>query len=93
MKLGFALPIVGSAVSSAAGLSAFCRGQCHDHQRHSRSARVHQTFPTSTDVPARQAKWTITDLPGWWCGFDYRRPLSRTAGRKIARALAGRDRG
>ena len=26
MKLGFALPIVGSAVSSAAGLSAFCRG-------------------------------------------------------------------
>ena len=26
MKLGFAIPIVGSAVSSAAGLSAFCRG-------------------------------------------------------------------
>jgi hypothetical protein len=26
MKLGFALPIVGPAVSSAAGLSAFCRG-------------------------------------------------------------------
>ena len=26
VKLGFALPIVGSAVSSAAGLSAFCRG-------------------------------------------------------------------
>jgi hypothetical protein len=26
MKLGFALPIVGFAVSSAAGLSAFCRG-------------------------------------------------------------------
>ena len=26
MKLGFALPIAGSAVSSAAGLSAFCRG-------------------------------------------------------------------
>jgi alkanesulfonate monooxygenase SsuD/methylene tetrahydromethanopterin reductase-like flavin-dependent oxidoreductase (luciferase family) len=26
MKLGFALPIVGSAVSSAAGLSAFSRG-------------------------------------------------------------------
>jgi alkanesulfonate monooxygenase SsuD/methylene tetrahydromethanopterin reductase-like flavin-dependent oxidoreductase (luciferase family) len=26
MKLGFAFPIVGSAVSSAAGLSAFCRG-------------------------------------------------------------------
>lgn len=26
MKLGFALPIVGSALSSAAGLSAFCRG-------------------------------------------------------------------
>jgi alkanesulfonate monooxygenase SsuD/methylene tetrahydromethanopterin reductase-like flavin-dependent oxidoreductase (luciferase family) len=26
MKLGFALPIVGPAVSDAAGLSAFCRG-------------------------------------------------------------------
>ena len=26
MKLGFALPIVGPAVSGAAGLSAFCRG-------------------------------------------------------------------
>ena len=26
MKLGFAIPIVGPAVSSAAGLSAFCRG-------------------------------------------------------------------
>lgn len=26
MKLGFALPIVGPAISSAAGLSAFCRG-------------------------------------------------------------------
>src|SRR5580693_3562054 len=26
MKFGFAIPIVGSAVSSAAGLSAFCRG-------------------------------------------------------------------
>jgi hypothetical protein len=26
MNLGFAIPIVGSAVSSAAGLSAFCRG-------------------------------------------------------------------
>jgi hypothetical protein len=26
MKLGFAIPIVGSTVSSAAGLSAFCRG-------------------------------------------------------------------
>jgi hypothetical protein len=26
MKLGFAIPIVGSAVSSAAGLSAFCSG-------------------------------------------------------------------
>ena len=26
MKLGFAIPIVGSAVSGAAGLSAFCRG-------------------------------------------------------------------
>jgi|GEM_PF-3323034 len=26
MKLGFALPIVGSAVGSAADLSAFCRG-------------------------------------------------------------------
>ncbi|ETZ38334.1 hypothetical protein [Mycobacterium intracellulare] len=26
MKLGFALPIVGPAVSSAVGLSAFCRG-------------------------------------------------------------------
>jgi hypothetical protein len=26
MKLGFAIPIVGSAISSAAGLSAFCRG-------------------------------------------------------------------
>jgi alkanesulfonate monooxygenase SsuD/methylene tetrahydromethanopterin reductase-like flavin-dependent oxidoreductase (luciferase family) len=25
MKLGFALPIVGPAISSAAGLSAFCR--------------------------------------------------------------------
>src|ERR1700737_2296366 len=27
MKLGFAIPIVGSAVSSAAGLSAFCRAR------------------------------------------------------------------
>jgi len=26
MKLGFALPIVGPAISSAAGLSTFCRG-------------------------------------------------------------------
>jgi len=26
MKLGFAIPIVGPAVSSATGLSAFCRG-------------------------------------------------------------------
>lgn len=26
MKLGFAIPIIGSAVSSATGLSAFCRG-------------------------------------------------------------------
>ncbi|GGJ58499.1 hypothetical protein GCM10010121_081450 [Streptomyces brasiliensis] len=26
MKLGFTLPIVGPAISSAAGLSAFCRG-------------------------------------------------------------------
>jgi hypothetical protein len=26
MKLGFALPKVGPAISSAAGLSAFCRG-------------------------------------------------------------------
>ena len=26
MKLGFALTIVGPAISSAAGLSAFCRG-------------------------------------------------------------------
>ena len=26
MKLGFVIPIVGPAVSSAAGLSAFCRG-------------------------------------------------------------------
>ena len=26
MKLGFVIPFVGSAVSSAAGLSAFCRG-------------------------------------------------------------------
>ena len=26
MKLGFAIPIVGPAVSSSAGLSAFCRG-------------------------------------------------------------------
>ena len=26
MKLGFALPIVGPAISSAAGLIAFCRG-------------------------------------------------------------------
>ncbi|WP_226899682.1 hypothetical protein [Nonomuraea phyllanthi] len=26
MKLGFALPIIGPAISSAAGLSAFCRG-------------------------------------------------------------------
>jgi hypothetical protein len=25
-KLGFAIPIVGSAVGGAAGLSAFCRG-------------------------------------------------------------------
>ena len=27
---------------------------------HSRSATVHQTFLTRTDVPARRAKWTIT---------------------------------
>lgn len=26
MKLGFVIPLVGSAVSSAAGLSAFCHG-------------------------------------------------------------------
>ena len=26
MKLGFTLPIIGPAISSAAGLSAFCRG-------------------------------------------------------------------
>src|ERR1700755_3138871 len=26
MKLGFGIPVIGPAVSSAAGLSAFCRG-------------------------------------------------------------------
>ena len=26
MKLGFGIPVIGPAVSSAVGLSAFCRG-------------------------------------------------------------------
>jgi hypothetical protein len=38
---------------------------------------VHQTFPSGTDVPARRAKWTITDLPSWLCGFAI--PIARSA--------------
>jgi len=40
---------------------------------------VHQTFLTETDVPARRAKWTMTDLQDYYTPRDGRHGVKRHA--------------
>lgn len=73
VKLGFALPIVGPAITSATGLSAFCSGPRRPWLRHTGSAigwslrLMHSTYP-GKEQPHPPQMTRYLDPASLWTG-------------------------